>query len=390
MENHTKYGDTIYFHDEQSLFVNLFIPSELTWKEKGVVVRQETKCPEEEATHLTISVKQPTRLAVKIRRPAWATSGATVAVNGADIAPRLQPDVARRLQPSGSYLTVDREWKNGDRIDVRMPMSLHVEAMPDNPQMIALMYGPMVLAGDLGREGLEGVKRYGPSAPQVGRVKTPVIPAFVTDTNDIAKSVTAKITPDGSMPLRFRTKGLAQPRDVTLEPLYRILDQRYTVYWNVYSPAEWAKHNTDLAATDARRKEFERRTIDSVVVDQSQSEQGHALQSENATDGYFEGRRTRESRGGWFSYQVKVSADRPVTLVCAYRGSEGRRRVFDILVDGEKIATETLEYHPTEQLDKEYAIPESLTRGKDRVTVKFQAHQDTTAGALIDIRTIRN
>jgi hypothetical protein len=234
------------------------------------------------------------------------------------------------------------------------------------------------------------VKRYGPSAPQVGRVRTPAIPAFVagiTDVKDIAASVTSKITPDGGAPLRFKTKGLGQPHDVTLEPLYRINDQRYTVYWNVYSPAEWTKRNTDLAATDARRKEFERRTIDSVIVDRADNEKAHALQSENASDGYFEGKRTREARSGWFSYQVKVSPDRPVTLVCAYRGSEGRRRVFDILVDGEKIATETLEYHPTEQLDKEYAIPESLTRGKDRVTVKFQAHQDTTAGALIDVRT---
>ena len=85
------------------------------------------------------------------------------------------------------------------------------------------------------------------------------------------------------------TKGLGQPRDVTLEPLYRITDQRYTVYWNVYSPAEWTKRNTDLAATDARRKEFERRTIDSVVVDQAENEKAHALQSENASDGYFEG-----------------------------------------------------------------------------------------------------
>jgi len=380
MENHTKYGDTIYFHDNDSLFVNLFIPSELTWKEKSLVVRQETKFPEEDATHLTISVKQPTRLALKVRQPAWAASGVTLAVNG---------DAARELQPSASgYVTLDRDWKNGDRIDVRMPMTLHVQAMPDDPQMIAVMYGPMVLAGDLGTDGLEGVKRYGPSAPQVGRVKTPVIPAFVTDTRDLAKNVTAKIAPDGSTPLRFRTTALAQPHDVTLEPLYRIVDQRYTVYWNVYSPAEWTKHNTDLAATDTRRKEFERRAIDSVVVDQAQSEQAHALQSENASDGYFEGKRTRESRGGWFSYQVKVPPDRPVTLVCGYRGSEGRRRVFDILVDGEKIATETLEYHPTEQLDKEYAIPESLTRGRDRVTVKFQAHQDTTAGALIDVRTL--
>ena len=381
MENHTKYGDTIYFHDDQSLYVNLFIPSELTWKDKGIGIRQQTRFPEEEATHLTISAKQPTRLAVKIRQPAWATSGVTLEVNGSV--------VARRLPPSGSsYVTIDREWKNGDRVDVRLPMSLHTEAMPDNPQMIAVMYRPMVLAGDLGKEGLDGVKRYGPSAPQMGRVKTPVIPSFVADVKDVAKSVTAKISPDAPAPLQFKTKGLAQPYDVTLKPLYGIVDERYTVYWNVYSPAEWRKRSGDLAATDARRKEFERRTIDVVIVDEAQNEREHELKSESATDGYFEGKRTREARNGWFSYQVKVAPDRPVTLVCAYRGSEGRRRVFDILIDGEKVATETLEYHPTEQLDKEYAIPESLTRGKERVTVKFQAHDGTTAGAVIDVRTV--
>src|SRR2546425_12180766 len=90
-----------------------------------------------------------------------------------------------------SYATVDREWKNGDRIAVRLPMSLHTEAMPDDPNMIAVMYGPIVLAGDLGKEGLESIKRYGPSAPPLGRVKTPVIPVLVGD----VKAVTSKITP---------------------------------------------------------------------------------------------------------------------------------------------------------------------------------------------------
>jgi hypothetical protein len=96
----------------------------------------------------------------------------------------------------------------------------------------------------------------------------------------------------------------------------------------------------------------------------------------------------REARGGWFAYQLKVAPDRPATIVCAFRGSEGRRRSFDILVDGEKIASDTLEYHPTEQLDREYAVPEALTRGKNTITVKFQAQGDATAGALIDVRTV--
>jgi uncharacterized protein len=374
MENHTKYGDTIYFHGEGSLYVNLFIPSELTWKDKELVVRQQTRFPEEDTTHLEISAARPTRLALKVRYPSWAQAGMTLTVNG-------EP---QQLSGSrGSYVTVDREWKSGDRVDVRLPMTLRTESMPDNPRLIAVLYGPIVLAGDLGTDGLAGIRRYGPSAPPVGRVAKPVIPALVGDT----KTLLAKITPVGGGSLRFRTSGLAQPRDVTLLPFYQIVDQRYTVYWNVYSPEDWKRHLSESDASDARRRDFERRTLDVISIDDAQNERAHGLQSENATQGSFEGLRTREAQNGWFSYQVKVAPDRPTTLACAYRGSEGRRRVFDILVDGQTIATESLEYHPTEQLDREYVIPETLTRGKERVTIKFQAQAETTAGAVIEVRT---
>jgi DUF1680 family protein len=375
MENHTKYGDTIYFHDDRSLLVNLFIPSELNWKEKGLVVRQQTRFPEEDTTHLTMTANPPARVALKVRYPGWAQSGMTVTING-----QREPIQATR----GSYVTIDRAWKTGDRVDIQLPMSLHTEAMPDDPKMIAVMYGPIVLAGDLGKEGLENIKRYGPSAPQVGRVRTPVIPVLVGD----VASVTSKIAPVAGSRLHFTTKGLAQPHEVTLMPFYQIIDQRYTMYWSVLSPAEWDKRRTDAAAIGARRKEVERTAIDVVNVDDAQDEIAHGYANESATDGYFEGRRTREARNGWFSYQLKVVPDRPVTLVCAYRGSEGRTRTFAVIVDGQTIATESLEYHPTEQLDREYVLPETLTRGKERVTVKFQSQPQTTAGAVIDVRTV--
>jgi DUF1680 family protein len=382
MENHAKYGDTIYFHDSSSLYVNLFIPSELTWKERGLVVQQTTKFPEDDETRLTLKLGRPERFALRVRRPAWST-GMTIEVNG-KAAPAERADGARGFQPSDAfYVTLDREWKDGDRVDVKLPMRLHTEALPDNPKMIAVMYGPMVLVGDLGTQGLENVKRYGPSAPQMGRVKTPVIPSFVGSAADVTK----KIDEDGRM--RFKTKGLAQPNDVTLVPLYRIVDQRYNVYWNLLTPAEWNARKTETAAADAKRKVFEERTIDRVDVDAAQSEKDHALASDKSTDAFFEGKRIREARGGWFSYQLKIAPGRPATIVAGYRGSEGRRRAFDVLVDGEKIATETLEYHPTEQLDREYAVPETLTRGKSAITVTFRAQNDNaTAGALIDVRTI--
>ena len=175
---------------------------------------------------------------------------------------------------------------------------------------------------------------------------------------------------------------------MTLLPFYKIFEQRYTAYWRVYTPAEWEKRNAELAAVAARRKEIELGTIDAVSVGESQSERDHNLRHEGASQGFFEGRRTREARNGWFSYELKVSDDRAMTLVCTYRGSEGRRRSFEVLVDGEKITTQSLENHPTESFDVEYPLPESLTRGKGRVTVKFQAQPDSIAGSVLDVRIV--
>lgn len=374
LENHAKYPDTVYFHDNASLYVNLFVPSELTWKDKGLVVRQETRFPEEDTTRLTFTSRRPVRLALKIRYPSWAQSGMTVAINGRPEKIAAEP---------GSYVTIQREWKSGDTVQLRVPMSLRLEPLPGDASMVAVLYGPILLAGDLGKDGLDEARRYGPSAPPLGRLKTPVVPALVAERQNLL----AAISPAGA-PLTFNTAGIGQPQDVTLVPFYKAFDVRYTVYWNTFTPVEWEKRKTELSATEAHRKEVERRTLDTVDVDNAESEKTHAFHGDATTQPYFEGRRGRDTRTGWFSYELRVAADRPVTLVCTYRGSEGRRRVFDVLVDGQKIATETLAYHPTELLDVEYAIPESLTKGKTRVTVRFQPQKDASTGSVFEIRTV--
>lgn len=376
MENHAKYPDTIYFHNDQSLYVNLFIASELNWKEKGLTLRQETRFPEADTTRLTFTTAKPVRLALKIRYPYWSQSGMTLSVNG-----RKEPVDAR----PGSYLTVERDWKSGDTVRVQLPMSLRMEAMPDDPSVIALLYGPIVLAGELGKDGLDDSRRYGPSVPQIGRIKPIGIPAFVGD----LKNVLPNVRPTPGSPLRFSTVGIGRPRDVALAPFYQVFDQRYSVYWKVYSSADWEKHRADFAAAEAHRKELELRTVDRVSIGNDQSESDHGLKGENSTAGNFEGRRWREARNGWFSYELKVSPDKPVILICTYRGSEGRSRVFDVLVDGEKVATQTLENHPVELFDFEYPVPEKFTRGKDRITVRFQTHRDTTAGSVFDVRAVQ-
>src|SRR5215510_3907395 len=229
----------------------------------------------------------------------YSVSGITLTVNGKKQNTNDKP---------GSYVTIDREWKSGDAVEIRLPMSLRLEAMPDDPKMIALFYGPIALAGDLGREGLQDAKRYGPSAPQLGRVKPIEIPAFVDEVN----FVLSRIKPVPGAPLTFKTEGLGRPQDVTLVPFYKVFDQRYTVYWKVYTPDEWEKRKVVLAAAESRRKMIERLTVDAVNITDQQSERGHSLQGQGMIDGDFEGKRWRAARNGWFSFDLKSAPDKPV------------------------------------------------------------------------------
>ncbi|HTY62509.1 MAG TPA: beta-L-arabinofuranosidase domain-containing protein [Acidobacteriota bacterium] len=220
MENHAKYGDTIYFHDDSTLYINLFIASELDWPEKGVKIRQETRFPEEDKTRLTFRSSKSVRLNLRVRYPSWARSGMQIAVNG-----RVQPVKAI----PGSLAAIDRTWKNGDSVEIRFPMSLHLEAMPDDAHLVAILYGPVVLAGDLGKDGLENAKRYGPMSPQFGKESTVEVPEFRCDLKDLL----SKLKPEPGAPATFRSDGIGYPRDVVLVPFYKVVEPRYTVYWRI-------------------------------------------------------------------------------------------------------------------------------------------------------------
>jgi uncharacterized protein len=378
MENHAKYGDTIYFHDEQSLYVNLFIASELKWKARGLTVRQETSFPESDATRLTFTCARPVRLALQVRYPAWAQSGMKITINGKPETVAARP---------GAYIRLEREWRDGDTVEVRLPMSLHVEAMPDDPKTVALLYGPIVLAGDLGTTRLEKVKRYGPSAPEESADGAPAAPALIADVEHLL----AKVKPLAGTPLTFKTQGIGRPADVLLRPFYKLTDHRYSVYWKLYSPAEWRRVNLEKAAAEARRREAERRTIDAVRVGEVTDETAHGFKGEHTDTGKLDGRGWRDARrSGWFVYELKTATDGPTALRCTYWGNDGGNRVFDIVIDGERVATQELAFNrPGEFFAVEYPIPETLTRGKQRISVKFQAHEGALAGGVFDVRTVR-
>ena len=375
MENHSKYGDTIYFHDADSLWVNLFIASELSWPEKNLVVRQETKFPERDFTVLKIKSEKPVSFQLKIRHPAWAASSLSVSVNG-----KKQSDVSTH----GSYLTLSREWHDGDKIEIHFPMALHTEFLPGVSNEVALLYGPIVLAGELGTNAMP--VPFARVQTDFSRLPVPSAPMWVTTADDLLKHV----KPVSRKPLTFRTHDIGRPADVTLIPFYQLHRQRYSVYWKLISEADWQAQAGDIAAADARRMAEEARVVDVVRPGEPQSETDHKFQSENSRTGDFFGSKWRDA-AGWFSYEVKVLPGQPQELVCTFWGGDTGAREFDVLVAGKVIATQKLDNNkPGQHFDVSYPLPAELTQGKTGVTVKFAAHPGNVAGGLFGLKVLKS
>jgi DUF1680 family protein len=212
-EEYGKLTDTIYFHDDDSLYVNLYIDSQLEWPEKGLRVKQETRFPEEQGTTIVIAAKSPTQLAINLRIPYWVEGG-SVKINGATVPAFASPS---------SHLSLNRVWKAGDKIELSLPMGLHIDSMPDNGTIQAAMYGPLVLAGRFDPVSKEMTS--GDLEPKTTNVYK--VPEIVADN---AKP-TEWIEPDAKQPLVFHTVGQSQL--MALVPLYRVIHERYAVYWKV-------------------------------------------------------------------------------------------------------------------------------------------------------------
>lgn len=385
MENHSKYGDTIYFHDKNALYVNLFIASTLNWREKGVALTQQTRFPDEDTTRFSISVAKPTRFALKLRQPQW-TSGAKLMVNG-----KSQKVVA------GEYQTVERVWKNGDVVTWQLPMTLHSEALTDSPKQRALLYGPIVLAADLGREGLDKISDYSDDPTRASNVPAPDVPSLVSNTdfatsNAWSKSLRKTPGPD----LAFTLADLPKNADGTsatlkLIPFSRAQHIRYNVYWNTLTPDEFREQQTKIAAAQARQRELAARTLDEFRPGEQQSEHDHALKIQNSGTGNFGDRSWRDaSNGGFFEFDLKSQPDAPGNLAVTYWGGESGNRNFDILVNGQKIASQTLNNDkPNEFFDVIYPIPTELTQGQAKVTVRFAAHPGAMAGGVFGARMLK-
>ena len=223
LENFAKLGEGFYFHDGQSLWVNLFFASEVRWREKGVVLRQETRFPDEAGMRLIVQSKSPAAFSLKVRIPYWAEN-VSFSINGKPFQPH------EKLAPS-SYAKIDRTWKDGDRVDVQLPMRLHLQAIPDDTNLAAIMYGPLVLAGELGTQDLDPKRLYSEDKFLHGGFPSIAVPELAGDRHALEKWIQPVRAAD--KPLAFRTVNAGRPNEVILSPFYRLFDQRYCIYWHL-------------------------------------------------------------------------------------------------------------------------------------------------------------
>lgn len=365
MENHSKYVEAIYNETAGGdLYVNLFLPSELNWKTRDATVKLETEFPYDNKVSVSVGLKKSQVFSIFIRQPAWAKGGINVTVNGKSV------KIARN---ASGYAEINQKWKDNDKIEITLPMDIHTESMPDNANRIAFLYGPIVLAADLG-----------------DTLPDPVFgtPVLLTDNRNVKDWVNAV----DIKKLVFETKGAGQPKDITLKPFYTLYNKYYSVYFDFFTKAGWLNRQAEYEAGKKEQQLIEERTIDYFRIGEMQPERDHNLVStEKSYVDIALGRAGREARiNNNFTYRMKVNPGVSNVLLLTYIGDDKDRK-FDVLVDGVKIAYVEWNGGTTGKFyDKEYVIPADLISSKTSVTIKIDANHGRTAGRIFGCRILKS
>ena len=327
MENHARYGEMIYSHGgADNLYVNLFIPSELTWGK--TLITQTNRFPAEEATTITVNPKKPAEFTIRVRIPEWTdASKMQPTVNG-------QPVEAKA---EGGYLAISRKWAKGDKLHVQLPMSLRAVSLPDKSDNYSFMYGPIVLASSLGKQeqlGLFADDSRGGHIAGGRQLPLQDMPVLVADKNNLM----ANITKVEGRPMTFRLTGSVPEKyaEMTLVPFNSLHECRYMVYWPVVSQQDWQAKQEEIARAEAERQVIEQATADKVICGEQQPESDHFVKMERVRNGDFNGRHWRMAeKGGWFSYDMRTNSQAVKKLHVICSGND--RSDASVQVNGKEV-----------------------------------------------------
>ena len=386
MENHGKYGQFVYTHKDDNLFVNLFVSTELNWKERGIVLRQETGFPYTENSKITIAQGKG-KFTLQVRYPGWVKPGEfDVKVNGKPVSIVTGPS---------SYVAISRQWKKGDVVELTFPMHNSIKYLPNLPQYIALMHGPVMLAMKTGTEDLVRLiaddSRFGQLA--VGK-KLPVDQAPILINNNL-EDIANQLHPIAGKPLHFTlTTRMENEIRNELMPFFELHDSRYMMYWLALSENSYKSYLDNLAKQEKERQALEERTVDKVQPGEQQPESDHFMETDRSNVGNTNDVFYRDaSDGHYFSYLLQTGGNTDLSLRLKYWGvGEWKSHEFDILVDDVVVTSvnNTGKYRISEFKYETYPIPAELLKGKKQVRVKFQAKPRKQIGEIYEVRLVKN
>ena len=389
MEDHGKYGQFVWTHDKgvkaenDALYVNLFVASELNWKDRKMVIRQQTAFPYAETSVVEVAKGKGTFI-LKVRKPSWCDDF-TVKGVGFD---------ADSYEENG-FVCIKRKWKKGDKVKISMPMHAYIKPMVNVPQYVAIMYGPIMLGMKTGNEDMRSLiaddSRFGQYAggKKLALDKAPIL--LPKHLDDIAKD----LKPIPGKPLHFKlATHMENAIEGELQPFFEIHDSRYMMYWLALGENDYKAYMQKLADEEKARQALENRTVDKVSPGEQQPETDHRMETDNSDKGNTEGVFFRDAKDGhYFSYLMQTKGETDLSLQLKFWGQdEWRTCEFDIYID-DRLLTSVNNSHrwrTTQFKTVDYAIPSELVKDKKEVRVKFVAHKGKQVGQIYGVRLVKN
>lgn len=389
MENHGKYGQFVWTHDkgvkaeDDALYVNLFVASELNWKERKMVIRQQTAFPYAETSVVEVAKGKGTFI-LKVRKPSWCENF-TVKGVGFD---------ADSYEENG-FVCMKRKWKKGDQVKISMPMHAYIKPMINVPQYVAIMYGPILLGMKTGTEDMRSLiaddSRFGQYAggKKLALDEAPIL--LPKHLDDIAKN----LKPVPGKPLHFKlATHMENTIDGELQPFFEIHDSRYMMYWLALGENDYKAYMQKLADEEKARQALEARTVDKVNPGEQQPETDHRMETDDSNKGNTEGIFFRDAKDGhYFSYLMQTKGETNLSLLLKFWGQdEWRTSEFDIYVNDKLLCSvnNSHRWRTTQFKTVDYAIPSEFVKGKKEIRVKFVAHKGKQVGQIYGVRLVKH
>jgi hypothetical protein len=381
MENHGKYGELIYTRKSSNIYVNLFVPSVLNWKQGEVKLTQLNNFPDEEQTAFSFNLSAPKHFTLFLRKPYWVKDGGFVI--------KVNDNVISKISSSGGYVGIDRMWHNGDKVQLMLPMKNFAEYLPDHSAWVSFLHGPIVLAAPTDTSNLSGLfandSRWGHIAG--GRLTALTSAPLLVKTSSDHTGI-PQLEGNGKSSFDISDM-IVQPqfKNLKLIPFYRVHDTRYMLYWPITTKDSISQKEAELAALDEIYLKLVPRTVDEVVPGEQQPESDHAMDAENSETGVFRNRHWRSSKA-YFGYRMRLSPN-VKSLAITYYGREMNRE-YDIYVNDSKLAHIIEDGSgPDGFITKEYPLPDEIKAGAKSLIIKFIATDKSSTASIYDIRILR-